>query len=119
MSRRTSPFTDNPGRGISSRKSQQERISTRLRLLRDRSLAVFRCARGVYFVTRQTQAKGDFHMKASRKFSRRDLSLLLPALAAGVASAQSGTPNGKQAAAAPAADNSVEKLPVMKTQAFL
>ena len=56
-------------------------------------------------------------MKPSRKFSRRDLSLLLPALAAGVASAQSGTQNAKQAPAA--ADNSVEKLPVMKTQSFL
>jgi len=57
-------------------------------------------------------------MKPSRKFSRRDLSLLLPALAAGVASAQSGAQNTKQAAA-PAADNSVEKLPLIKTQAFL
>ena len=44
------------------------------------------------------------------KYSRRDLGLLLPALAA-TASAQT-----KQGAAA---DNSVEKLPVMKTQAFL
>ena len=59
----------------------------------------------------------------SRKFSRRDLSLLLPVLAAGAAPvrsyAQSGAQNAKQTAAAPAADNSVEKLPVMKTQAFL
>lgn len=49
------------------------------------------------------------------KFSRRDLGLLLPALAAAGASAQSEAPR----AAAPAADNSVEKLPVMKTQSFL
>ena len=47
------------------------------------------------------------------KYSRRDLSLLLPALVAGTAKAQD---KGK---AAPAADNSVEKLPVMKTQAFI
>ena len=49
------------------------------------------------------------------KFSRRDLGMLLPALAAASASAQS-TPS---APAAPAADNSVEKLPVMKTRSFL
>jgi len=49
------------------------------------------------------------------KYSRRDLGLLLPALAAAGASAQSTTP----AAAPAAADNSLEKLPVMKTQSFL
>jgi len=48
------------------------------------------------------------------KYSRRDLGFLLPALAAATASAQT-----KQAPPAPAADNSVEKLPVMKTEAFL
>ncbi len=45
-----------------------------------------------------------------KKYSRRDLGFLLPALAA-TASAQSNTQ--------PASDNSVEKLPVMKTKAFL
>jgi len=45
-----------------------------------------------------------------KKYSRRDLGFLLPALAAG-ASAQTTTPA--------AADNSVEKLPVMKTKAYL
>jgi len=48
------------------------------------------------------------------KFSRRDLGLLLPALAAAGASAQSGT-----SGAAPAPDNSVEKLPVMKTRSYV
>lgn len=48
------------------------------------------------------------------KYSRRDLGLLLPALAAASASAQSvGSGNP-----APAADNSVEKLPVMKTKSY-
>jgi mannose-6-phosphate isomerase-like protein (cupin superfamily) len=51
-----------------------------------------------------------------KTFSRRDLGLLLPALAAVSAKAQG---SGTKAGAAPAADNSVEKLPVMKTQAFL
>ncbi len=45
-----------------------------------------------------------------KKYSRRDLGFLLPALAA-TAAAQTTTQ--------PAADNSVEKLPVMKTKAFL
>jgi XRE family transcriptional regulator, regulator of sulfur utilization len=48
------------------------------------------------------------------KYSRRDLGLLLPALAAARASAQS---SGAPSAAAPA-DNSIEKLPVMKTKAY-
>ena len=51
------------------------------------------------------------------KYSRRDLGLLLPALAAAGASAQSVTPG-----AAPAAENaanSVEKLPVIKTKSFI
>jgi len=49
------------------------------------------------------------------KYSRRDLGLLLPALAAAAtASAQS-----KGAPAAAAETPGVEKLPVMKTQAFL
>jgi quercetin dioxygenase-like cupin family protein len=43
-------------------------------------------------------------------YSRRDFGLLLPALAAAGASAQSVTP--------PAADNSLEKLPVIRTEAF-
>jgi XRE family transcriptional regulator, regulator of sulfur utilization len=47
------------------------------------------------------------------KYSRRDLGLLLPALVAARASAQSGAPG----AAAPA-DNSVEKLPVLKTKDY-
>jgi quercetin dioxygenase-like cupin family protein len=48
------------------------------------------------------------------KCSRRDLGLLLPAImAAGVTRL-----DAQQGAAAPAADNSVEKLPVMKTQHF-
>jgi mannose-6-phosphate isomerase-like protein (cupin superfamily) len=47
------------------------------------------------------------------KFSRRDFSLLLPALMATGASAQ--TPQGTPA---PAADNSVEKLPLIKTKAY-
>jgi mannose-6-phosphate isomerase-like protein (cupin superfamily) len=52
------------------------------------------------------------------KYSRRDLSLLLPALAAAAtASAQS---KGQEKGAAPAAAPvRVEELPVMKTQAFL
>jgi mannose-6-phosphate isomerase-like protein (cupin superfamily) len=45
-----------------------------------------------------------------KKYSRRDLGFLLPALAS-TAAAQTPTQ--------PAADNSVEKLPVMKTKAFL
>jgi len=49
------------------------------------------------------------------KYSRRDLGLLFPALAAVTASAQSKGPE-KGAAAAPV---HVEDLPVMKTQAFL
>jgi mannose-6-phosphate isomerase-like protein (cupin superfamily) len=49
------------------------------------------------------------------KYSRRELGLLLPALAAATASAQSTS----QPPAAPAADNSVEKLPVLKTRSYL
>ena len=45
-----------------------------------------------------------------KKYSRRDLGFLLPALAATA---------GAQTTTQPAADNSVEKLPVMKTKAFL
>ena len=51
------------------------------------------------------------------KLSRRDLGFLLPALAAGAAKAQS-TASGSGANPAPAAENSVEKLPVMKTKAY-
>ena len=51
------------------------------------------------------------------KYSRRQLGLLLPALAAATASAQTkGQEKGAAAAAAPVR---VEDLPVMKTQAFL
>jgi hypothetical protein len=51
-----------------------------------------------------------------KKYSRRDLSLLLPPL---VAAATASAQNTKQRSAAPtAADNSVEKLPVMKTMAY-
>jgi quercetin dioxygenase-like cupin family protein len=46
--------------------------------------------------------------------SRRDLGFLLPALMVAGATRL----DAQQAAAAPAADNSVEKLPVMKTQHF-
>jgi quercetin dioxygenase-like cupin family protein len=49
------------------------------------------------------------------KYSRRDLGLLIPALAAAGASAQSGTPSGAPAAA----ENSVEKLPVIKTRSYV
>src|ERR1700683_49138 len=63
-----------------------------------------------------------FTKEAPVKYSRRDLSLLLPALAAATASAQSTAKNtaktGKQAEPVASADG-VEKLPVMKTQAFL
>ena len=52
------------------------------------------------------------------KYSRRDLGLLLPALAAASASAQTGESTSASAPAA-AAENSIEKLPVMKTKAFL
>ena len=52
------------------------------------------------------------------KYSRRDLGLLLPALAAASAAAQSTESAGAPAAAA-AAENSIEKMPVMKTKAFL
>jgi quercetin dioxygenase-like cupin family protein len=47
------------------------------------------------------------------KYSRRDLGLLLPALAAATASAQSTTP------AATAAAEGVEKLPVLGTKAYI
>jgi mannose-6-phosphate isomerase-like protein (cupin superfamily) len=52
------------------------------------------------------------------KYSRRDLSLLLPALAA--AATGSAQSKGQEKGAAPAAAPvRVEELPVMKTQAFL
>jgi mannose-6-phosphate isomerase-like protein (cupin superfamily) len=51
------------------------------------------------------------------KYSRRQLSFLLPALAAATASAQNKGKQAEPAAAAPAPG--VEQLPVMKTQAFL
>lgn len=50
------------------------------------------------------------------KYSRRDLGLLLPALAAAGASAQSLTSSSAPAAAT---NNSVEKLPVIKTHSYL
>jgi mannose-6-phosphate isomerase-like protein (cupin superfamily) len=50
-----------------------------------------------------------------KKYSRRDLAFLLPVLAAASASGQSGQ-DKKKAAAEPAPG--VEKLPLMKTQAF-
>jgi mannose-6-phosphate isomerase-like protein (cupin superfamily) len=52
------------------------------------------------------------------KYSRRDLGLLLPALAAASAAAQTTESTGAAAPAA-AAENSIEKMPVMKTKAFL
>src|SRR5690348_18515248 len=51
------------------------------------------------------------------KYSRRQLGMLLPALAAATASAQTKGPAKAAAAAEPAPG--VEQLPVMKTQAFL
>ena len=53
-----------------------------------------------------------------KKFSRRDLSMLLPALAAGAVTARAQSGSAKQAAPA-AAENGVEKLPVMKTASYL
>jgi quercetin dioxygenase-like cupin family protein len=50
------------------------------------------------------------------KYTRRDIGFLLPALLATSASAQ--TQNPAAAPAAAPADNSVEKLPVMKTKAY-
>ncbi|HEY7388543.1 MAG TPA: cupin domain-containing protein [Bryobacteraceae bacterium] len=53
------------------------------------------------------------------KYSRRDLGFLLPALAAARASAQSASSSeGRAPSAAPQADNSVEKLPVLKTKDY-
>jgi mannose-6-phosphate isomerase-like protein (cupin superfamily) len=49
------------------------------------------------------------------KYSRRDLGLLLPFLAAATASAQDGTPANETAAAG----NSVEKLPRLGTKAYI
>lgn len=49
------------------------------------------------------------------KCSRRDFAFLLPALVTASASAQSTAQNTTQAAV----DNSVEKLPVIKTKAFI
>lgn len=49
------------------------------------------------------------------KYSRRDLGLLLPMLGAAAASAQTRT----QANEGAPADNSLEKLPVLKTHAYL
>jgi len=51
------------------------------------------------------------------KYSRRDLSFLLPALAAATASAQNTSQN--KAPAAPAAAEGVEQLPVLKTKSYL
>jgi len=51
------------------------------------------------------------------KLSRRDLGFLLPALVATGATPLDAQ-QGSATAAAPAVDNSVEKLPVMKTQHF-
>lgn len=52
------------------------------------------------------------------KYSRRDLGMLLPALAA-AATASAQSKSGKQETAPAAAPVRVEDLPVMKTQAFL
>ena len=49
------------------------------------------------------------------KYSRRDLGLLLPALAAATASAQTGS----QPNATAAAETSVEKMPVLGTKAYI
>jgi mannose-6-phosphate isomerase-like protein (cupin superfamily) len=51
------------------------------------------------------------------KYSRRDLGLLLPMLGAAAASAQKASAQNTTQAAA--ADNSLEKLPVLKTHAYL
>jgi len=53
------------------------------------------------------------------KYSRRDLSLLLPAFAAAATTARAQSGSGKAAPAAAAAADGVEKLPVMKTKAWL
>jgi len=53
------------------------------------------------------------------KYSRRDLGLLLPALAAATASAQSKGAKQETIAANASTAPPVEQLPVMKTQAFL
>jgi len=49
------------------------------------------------------------------RYSRRELAFLLPALVTAGTSAQSPAPNSAQVAA----DNSVEKLPVIKTRAYV
>ncbi len=49
------------------------------------------------------------------KYSRRDIGLLLPALAAATASGQSRTETNPTAAT----DTSVEKLPVLRTKAYI
>ena len=53
------------------------------------------------------------------KYSRRQLGLLLPALAAATASAQSKGAKQENVVATAATAPPVEQLPVMKTQAFL
>lgn len=51
-------------------------------------------------------------------YSRRNLGFLLPTLAAAMAKAQTAANREASGAPAPAADNSVEKLPVMKTKSY-
>jgi XRE family transcriptional regulator, regulator of sulfur utilization len=53
------------------------------------------------------------------KYSRRDLSLLLPALAATAVTGRAQSGSAAPAAPAAAATDGVEKLPVMKTHAYL
>jgi mannose-6-phosphate isomerase-like protein (cupin superfamily) len=53
------------------------------------------------------------------KYSRRNLAVMLPALLAGTARAQSGGSGKAAPAAEPAAADGVEKLPVLKTKAYL
>lgn len=51
-------------------------------------------------------------------YSRRNLGFLVPTLAAAMAKAQTAANREASSAPAPAADNSVEKLPVMKTKSY-
>lgn len=53
------------------------------------------------------------------KYSRRNMTLLLPALLAGTARAQNGGSGKAAPPAEPAAADGVEKLPVLKTKAYL
>jgi len=53
------------------------------------------------------------------KYSRRDLGLLLPMLGAAAASAQQASAQSTAQTSAPAAADNIEKLPVLRTHAYL